>query len=300
MNPMLQQIVGRIDELNPIHAKKIRKTLDQFDEGYFKKVGQFLVKYNKLLTDRGKDLNYGVDCYLRMCGEMMYEQLRFRETGKYSSTSFDEVNARVYNNPEVMEYYMYGLILSDFLWAHHYRVHSFFVNHLGAYKSQIKDYLEIGGGIGLGISEAIHILNDDVSFDLVDISPSSIEISKAFVVNNRVSYFLQDIFEFDPERKYNFITMGEVLEHVEEPVELLSRVRDLLHEDGHAFITVPANAPTIDHIYLFTNAQDIRDVIHAAGLEIVDEISVYAENVTEAKAIKYKVALMYGAFLRKK
>jgi len=299
VSELLQQVISRIEQRNPMHAKKLRKTLQQYDEAYYTRVDGFLKKYNALLDRDGKDLDYGIDCYLRMCSDMMYEQIRFLETGRYSSTSFEEVNKRVYNNPQVMEYYMHGLILSDFLWLHHYRIHEFFVGNLPQYAPSIKRYLEIGGGIGLTIVESLQVLDPGVHFDVVDISPSSIEISKSFVANSRVNYFLADIFDFSPKDGYDFITMGEVLEHVEDPLALLKRLNALLNKGGHAFITVPANAPTIDHIYLFRNAQDIRDVIGEAGLGIEKEISIYAEDVSQAKAEERKVALLYGAFLKK-
>ena len=299
MDKLLQKVVDRIEEKNPIHAKKIRRNFELAGDGYFEQITPFLKKYDALLQARGKDLDYGVDCYLRMCAEMMYEQVRFQQTGKYSSTSFEEVNARVYNNPEVMEYYMYGLILSDFLWIHHYRAHKFFMEHLPEHRGNVKDYLEIGGGIGLTLSEAMQIFGSEIQYDLVDISPSSIEISKTFVADESVNYHLADIFQFETGKQYDFITMGEVLEHVEDAVGLLKRLAELLKDDGAAFITVPANAPTIDHIYLFRDAGEIRDVIEAAGLRVTRELSVYAEDVDEEKAKKDKIAMLYVAFLEK-
>ena len=133
--------------------------------------------------------------------------------------------------------------------------------------------------------------------DLLDISKSSIDMARQFLNSDRVRYIQQDIFTFNPETKYDFITLGEVLEHVENPVNLLLAVAKLLSKDGKLFVTVPANAPSIDHIYLFNNADEIRDVIHAANFRIIDETTAYAEDVSKEKAEKFKVAMMYGAFL---
>ena len=94
--------------------------------------------------------------------------------------------------------------------------------------------------------------------------------------------------------------MGEVLEHVEDPVGLLKKLASFMADDGHLCITTPANSPVIDHIYHFRNAQDIREVITASGLTIDDETKVYVEDVSEEIAERLKVTLMYGALLSKR
>lgn len=299
MDNLLQSVISKIEAVDPLHAKKIRKDLRNFDQEYFERADIFLRKFKTFLNNLGKNWDYAVTCYLKWIADIRYEQMRFFETGEYSSKSFEEVNQRVYSNPVIMEYHTIGLLLSRLLLGHNYRTLSFFVDVLPQYKNNIENYLEVGGGHGLFISEATSILNEDVKFDLVDISASSIEISKNFIDNQRTRFILSNIFKFETEKKYDFITMTDVLEHVEEPVLLLSRLRNLLKDDGVIYITVPANAAAIDHIYVFRNAQEIRKVIESAGLKVVYEIRVCAENVPEEKAEELKIALMYGAFINK-
>jgi 2-polyprenyl-3-methyl-5-hydroxy-6-metoxy-1,4-benzoquinol methylase len=295
---ILAEVVSKISRSNPIHAKKLSKTLQKSDPVFVNRATTFLKKYTDYLHGRGKDLDYAIECYLKMVADMTHAHVRFIESGEYASKAFGEVNQRVYSNPEIMEYYMNGLILSQFLWAHHYVMFSFFVELLQKYKHKITRYLEIGGGHGLFISEAINILNKSVQFDLVDISPASIEMAKSFIGNKRVNFILSDVFEYEAENKYDFITMGEVLEHVERPDRLLAKLKSLLNDDGYVYVTVPANAPAIDHIYLFKNARDIRETIEKTGFEIIEDKAVYAEDVSQAKAEKLKITLMYGALLR--
>ncbi|MES1159961.1 MAG: class I SAM-dependent methyltransferase, partial [Bacteroidota bacterium] len=240
------------------------------------------------------------DCYLKMIADVRIETMHFARTGEYTSKSFEDTNARVYNNPEVMEYYMNALLLSQFLWGHHYAIYRYFIDNLPKYKSKIDYYLEMGGGHGLYISEAMSLLRKGTKFDLIDISPTSIEASRSLIDNNSVNYILSDIFKIKAEKKYDFITMGEVLEHVEEPVALLAKLGELLKDDGSMFITTPTNAPAIDHIYLFTNADDIRQVIDKAGFKVTEEIGIYSEKVSKERAEKFKVAMMYAAFITKK
>lgn len=296
---ILDEIILKIEELNPVHGKKLRKSLPLGDTQYRERAETFLKSYIDFVAELNKDIEYGIACYLRMCADVVHETLIFRDTGEYSSKSFVDTNRRVYANPEVMDYYMHALILSEFLWAHHYKVFSYFVNSLPKYRPQVARYLEIGAGHGLFVSEAGKLLDPNVQFDVVDISPSSLAMTKRFVRNEEVSYMLMDVFKYYPSKRYDFITMGEVLEHVEQPVALLEKVRDLLNPGGVAYITTPTNAPAIDHIYLFKNSDDIRNVIRMAGLRVVDEFTCFAENVTPEVARDLKITEMYAAFLKK-
>lgn len=295
-----RSVISKIETLDPLHGKKISKDLEGFDDKFYHKANNFIDRVEKYLGKQHKDLDYGVDCYLRMIADVRIESLHFVRTGEYTSKSFDEANRRVYNNPDVMEYYMNALLLSQFLWGHHYAILQYFTANLPRYKEKVDHYLEMGGGHGLYISEAISMLKPGTKFDLIDISPTSIEASRALVANDSVNYVLSDIFEIKAEKKYDFITMGEVLEHVEDPVALLAKLGELLKDQGTMFITTPTNAPAIDHIYLFKNADDIRQVIDKAGFKVTDELGVYAEKLPKEKAEKYKVTMMYAAFITKK
>ena len=79
----------------------------------------------------------------------------------------------------------------------------------------------------------------------------------------------------------------------------MSKVKSLLRDNGLIYITVPANAPALDHIYMFSNVKEIRDMLRDGAFKIVNEVCACAENVSPEKAEKFKVTLMYGAFLQK-
>lgn len=295
----IEHIVEQISEKNPLHAKKLKKALKKVEEEYFERSEAFLTKYENLLTSENKTLDYGVDCYLQMIADFNFETVKFMETGVYSSTSFAEVNERVYSKPEVMEYYMHGLLLSQFLFMHHYAVLKYFEECISTYAIGAKSYLEVGGGHGLYISEAIDIIGQDTEYDLVDISASSIALAKKMISHQNVNYFHEDIFAYEPGKKYDFITMGEVLEHVEDPIALLQRLGELLNPGGRLFITTPTNAPAIDHIYLFRDKQEIVDLIAKAGFQIEADFSMYAEDVPEEVAEQFKISLLFAGVLKK-
>jgi len=285
--------------LQPIHARKLNKTLRQLDADYYRRAESFLGQYEKLLSESGNTLDYAIECYLKFIAHINAESLRFRETGEYSSKSFAEVNRRVYDNPEVMEYHIQALLLSQFLWRHHYEMFCFFRKELTARRDGVRNYLEIGGGHGLQVAEALTILRPESKCTVVDISPTSLNLARRLVADTRVNFTLSDIFDYRPGIKYDFITMGEVLEHLEDPKALLKCVSRLLADDGVLFVTTPTNAPTIDHIFLFRSAEEIRNLVCDSGFAIVSEFSRYAEEVSEEVAERLKITLLYGACLVK-
>lgn len=300
MSHYIDEIYQKIEHLNTIHAKKLKKNLAFYDKNYYKESDDFLLKYNKYLSRENKTIDYAIKCYLHMIADMTAETIEFLQTGKYRNNTFEEVNKAVYANPEIMEYHMHGLLLSQFLWKHHYQLFDYFIVNLPQYSSSTKSYLEIGAGHGLYLSKALELLEKETSFTVVDISGTSIELAKNFIDDVRVSFHLKNIFDYNQSEQFDFITMGEVLEHVEQPLNLLIKVKELLSKNGILFITTPTNAPSIDHIYLFNNAAEIRELIDKAGLEIISERNFYSEDVSVEKAERFKVTMMYGAFLKKK
>ena len=139
MKTRLDYIVEQIQIKNPLHSKRIQKNLKKFDQEYFTRADDFLVKYENLLSKDNKDFDYAIDCYITMLADFNYESIRFLETGEYTSKSFAEVNERVYNNPAVMEYYMHGLLMSQFLWKQHYDLLLWFHQIIGKNSNGIEN-----------------------------------------------------------------------------------------------------------------------------------------------------------------
>ena len=154
----------------------------------------------------------------------------------------------------------------------------------------------MGGGHGLYLRAFCSEANSNAKVDVVDISPTSLRLCQEMAAAPNAEFILGDVHDFS-RAQYDFITMGEVLEHVEDPIKLLRKLRTLCCPGGSIFVTTPTNAPAIDHIYLFETVQDIRDVIGQAGLEILNEIQVETERIKNGKAANVKIATLYGALL---
>jgi len=295
----IELLLSKIEAKNPKHAIKLRNNLIDLRDEYFTLGNSFFKKYENYLHSINLTLDYSVKCYLKMLEDMIGERIKFIQNGTYSNTSFNEVEKMVYANPEVMTYHMHGLVLGQFLWFDQYERIKFFIENLQKYFQNSQKYLEIGGGHGLYINEATKLLQTTIQFDLIDISGSSLSLAKGILNTNRINYFHKNIFDFKNDDVYDFVTAGEVLEHMEEPIKLLIKIRDLLAETGVCYLTSPINSPMIDHIYLFNNEQEIRELIAKTGFEILQEKIVISEKIPPKIAYKYKVPVIYSAFIKK-
>ncbi|MBK6346050.1 MAG: class I SAM-dependent methyltransferase [Bacteroidales bacterium] len=297
MGDYLESILNLLDRKSPSHCAKLRHNLGYLERDHAFKANEFFARYEHFLLGQKLSLDFSIDCYLRMIEDMNLERISFTRDGRYSSSSFSEVEERVYSSPEVMTYYMHGLVLAQFLWFEQYERFAFFYRHLVQTAGKVNSYLEIGGGHGLYLCQAIEQLSEVKHFDLVDISQFSLKLVDGIVDSEDIHYHQMDIFDFSESQTYDFITMGEVLEHVEDPLALLKKIGRLLGKNGISFISAPVNAPMIDHIYLFNNEQEIRELISTAGLRIIDEKRMASEHVGDKFAARFRVPVMYAAMV---
>ncbi|MCF8448411.1 MAG: class I SAM-dependent methyltransferase [Taibaiella sp.] len=296
----MPQILDSIKEKNPMHYKKLKKNSAWEDEMIVQRAEDFLHKYIQLLEKQGLNIEYAVDSYLHLCHDMMYEQIQFVETGKYRYTSFEEVNSRVYGNPDTMEYYMHGLLLSQYLWEHHYKILECFYKNINKFSAGVKNILEVGGGHGLYANEVFNAFNFDFDYTMVDISETSIEMAKNFLKDRDIKFIVEDVYKYETTEKFDLIIMGEVLEHVEDPLTLMKKLYSLGSDNVTAFITVPCNAPAIDHIYLFRNPGELIALYNEAGWEVVLDVAASSESKKSTAVDDPMIPIMHAAFLKKK
>lgn len=300
MSNSLERILDKIQAKNPAHAAKLAQNLAHLDAQYKQSAIAFLDQYERYLQQSDLSPDFGVDCYLHMIEDMFRERLQFLREGKYSNSSFEDVERSVYQNREVMTYHMHGLVLAQFLWFDQYERYLFFKNHFKEYFDASKAYLEIGGGHGLYAFEALNQFPQMAQFDLVDISQSSLDLAQGILNSSKIKFYHKNIFDFPHQAQYDFITMGEVLEHLEDPLQMLEKIAQLLLPEGVCYLTTPINAPMIDHIYLFNNADEIRALFDQAGFDVIQEHIVISEKISPQQAEKLKVPVMYAAYIQKK
>ncbi len=294
---LLAKTLDILERQAPKIGMRAKAFVDKQDDLYRSRCEDFLSRYARFLDSTGLSFADGVGSFIRLHAIVEGEREKFLATGCYPNTSFDAVNKSFYSNPELMRHHMHGLVFAQFLWPDQYQRFAFFADNLGEYAANARAYLEVGGGHALYLCEAQRSIGSHASIEVVDISETSMAIAKSFAASDDIQFHLMDIFDFQDVPAFDFITMGEVLEHVEEPEKLLVKLRKLLRPGGMAYITTPANAPMPDHIYLFRNAEEIRKMFIDCGFRIEKETSRYAIDVPVPVATKLKLPLMYAAFV---
>lgn len=298
------RIIEMVISRSGLQKKKLLQDLAARDDAFFADAEAFAMSYGGYLDEQNIPLEYAVEAYLGMCRNMMKCQIEFMKTGRYTVSEHAEAFQEVYGNEERMKSYMIGLAISQFLWRTHYEMYSCLRSAARQYCTTASSYLEIGSGHGLFLKEVMSHLPPEAKALAVDISPVSIGITKSIMDHfypdsTQLQFHTGDMLLLDLAKRYDFIAMGEVLEHVNCPDKLLFKLRDLLNDNGRAFVSTCVNAPAIDHIYHYRHVDEIREMINDCGLEIEDERVLPVEMLPMDEIIEKKIAINYCSIVRR-
>lgn len=296
------EIVELIGNRSPLQKKRLHGYLSGCDSAFFKEAEEFASRYTAFLDGRGISIDYAVDAYLKMCANMLRCQVEYLRTGSYPQVTAEQAKETIYESETEMLSYMVALGISQFLWPTHYRMFSFFKQAIDDHADSVSSYLEIGPGHGLFMEYALSRLRNLDTAVAIDISPISFDLSRAIIREfspgqKEVDFILGDVTKTDFDRSFDFITMGEVLEHVNEPTVLLEKVKARLAKGGNVFLSTCANCPAIDHVVQFTTVKEIRDLITKAGLTIADDLALPVEAMSVPQAEAARVTINYCALL---
>jgi len=224
-----------------------------------------------------KSLAAAVEGYCRFCVEIMRLQVDFNKTGSYAQN----VNPTV-DISYMADTYLPGLLLSWFLWPHHYRQLRFFEEAFVSpmRHAQATRFYEVATGTGLYSRKALQGCQTVVGVGF-DISPSSCTFTEnhvgAFGLRERYRVLCSDPIEDIPEPT-DWLICVELLEHVSDPLRVLRSLRRMLSPNGRAFITTAINAPSSDHTYLYTSPDEVVSQLEEAGFTVEDARQNHAET----------------------
>lgn len=304
INVFLEELVSEIEKKDKLHSKKIKGNISYIKEHYPVQLKELLSLVSSYFNNLGLNSERVASDYLKMIKDMRNEGLYFYKYGKYRCDNQTIANEYVYSKPEVMTYYMNALLVSQVMWKHHFNIFMYFQANL---KTLFNDHskpsiLDIGPGHGFFSFLVKKEFPNYEKIDIVDISDTSLEMTKKIIGfdGEKIKYTKKDIFDYDDSNKYDFIVLGEVLEHLDEPKQILIKLSNLLKPNGLLWITTPTNSPALDHVYLFKTKQEVLLLISDSGLETVDSCSYFAEDMDEQTALKNKVTNLVGLFCKNK
>ncbi len=239
--------------------------------------------------------------FIALSEEFVVLQIELDRTGKYRYSSYDEVRALVYDNPEMMNRrYLNGLLLSAPFWTNHYAMFQYFVNDFcEAEKPRRGRLLEVPAGTGIFVAEFAR-RNPGWAAEGIDISDSSVAYSREVARLNgvpQVRVEKRDVFDLPEDEKYDRLICGELLEHLEQPEELLAKLARLSAPHARLFVTTAVWAANLDHIYLYSSAQEVRDQL-ARYFTLESELVL---NVRDGKGPEdARTPINYACILRPK
>ncbi|MEO8812431.1 MAG: methyltransferase domain-containing protein, partial [Caulobacteraceae bacterium] len=93
------------------------------------------------------------------------------------------------------------------------------------------------------------------------------------------------------DETFDLIILSHLLEHLEDPVRALEKIRPRVAKGGHVFVNVPLNAPMPDHLILLREPGDAERLMVEGGFRIVEFSAHTTQNVTLSKALRAKSAV---------
>lgn len=239
------------------------------------------------------------DAYLWLCHDHFSCQKHLLKHGCYKYASFDEVNRNHYQQDVMKESYLTGLLVSNALWPNHAAIADRFVNDFLPHLKPGSRILEIGCGPGFYSYLALRFCTGSFLHAL-DISPHSISFTdellrRQHIESGRYELELGNIFEWPGAADYDAVLVAEVIEHLEAPQALLESTQNFVAPEGRIWITTCANAGHTDHIFLFEGVAEIRELLTASGLKILQDYRWALQEMDEAQLRKRRVPVNYAA-----
>jgi Methyltransferase domain len=267
--PGLDRLEAQFRASSPVFREAITKSRQTLGEEWARLFDEAI----RRLLPGDAELAAAVDGYSRFALDVVRLQLRFETEHAYMHKSYAEVARAVYANETYMRTcYLPGLLLSHYLWPHHFRQLRYFEDVF------VREMTRIGAerfydiGVGTGIYSRLALVGAPRTTGVgFDISPYSQEFAEghvgAFGAGARYRVELRDVVQQPPIPVDSLICV-EVLEHLEDPVEFLHALRRVLVPGGKAFIATVLDAPNADHIYLYRTAEEVMVQLRGAGFVV--------------------------------
>ena len=270
--PSIKALYESLNTQFPYFVGVIQKQMDSFGEQW---LSLFEEELEVFFGNDKQKLNEAVTGYGKFSLDSMKLQVKFQKTKEYGNKTYAEAASEVYQNKDYMfDLYLPGILLSHYLWRHHFIQHIFFLERFLPLISQdeSKTFYDIGVGTGFYSKEMLRCTRlDGKGFDM---SPYSLEhtlnMLRAHNLADRYEACLRDIVKQPVTPAADYLVNIEVLEHLEEPQLFLNFLTRMLKPGGYGIISAAITAPNADHIFLYHNSDQVASQLVKAGFKIVD------------------------------
>lgn len=220
-----------------------------------------------------------VDAFMRFSNDVIMSQARYEADGHYEHSNYEECHASVYSQRDVMDDYLWGVFLTNFLWSHHMELSLFFRDRFVARLPSAPAMVEIAPGHG---GWGVWALSNrpDARLQGFDISPSSMAIANlvagAAGVSERTTYTLRNALDLGamPKASADAVICSFLIEHLEQPARLVEVIAHLLKPGARAYLAGAITAAQVDHIFEFRRESELVVMCEAHGLRVLETMSV--------------------------
>ncbi len=274
--PRLEKLLSYMRDTHPRSVRGIEEARAVSPARFDETAEMFL---GWLVSARGEDgIPMAADAFVQFTTDVNLAQARYEAQGHYANHSFAEVYADHYSQDETMSGYLWGIYLTNFLWAHHTEISLFYRDYFLPKLSPSADLVEIAPGHGGWGAWALTVL-PQARLQGFDISPSSIEIaasvSRAAGLSDRATYTERNALALQevPADCADGVICSFLVEHLERPQELFAVTQHLLKPRGFGFITGALTAAQVDHIYEYRLESELVAHCEQNGLRVLATLS---------------------------
>lgn len=290
--PALGRLLKAVLEVWPEHEGFLTKSLEP-------RTGSLLETSDRMaaavLELAGEGVREHAEDYRWLCDQIRDEELEFARTERYRYSTFAETNANVYSDAAFMRRYMHGLLYSHVLWFMHISSLHFFSQRLAARVKAGGRVLEVGSGHGLLLFLALRDLGmaEAVAWDLSQVSLDQTREALARLgALDRARFAVQDMHKAEAgQETFDLIILSHLLEHLEDPVDALRKLKPLLNKRGLVYVNVPLNAPMPDHLILLQSPAEAEKLLVDGGFRVLEIASHTTQAVTLSRALKQRTAV---------
>jgi 2-polyprenyl-3-methyl-5-hydroxy-6-metoxy-1,4-benzoquinol methylase len=268
--PHLQVVESVFNKKFPYFSKVLGKRFEEFGTSWADEFERELQVFFGSEDERLRSATYGYGLFAL---DGLKLQKKFDKTLQYEAQRYEDVAGEVYLNRDYMfTLYLPGILLSHYLWPHHYNQKLWFVKNFIPLVKNEKSFCDVGVGTGFYSREMLRHV-PGIRGNGYDISEFSLEHTRMMVdrwdFGGRYTTNVRDIIKNPPTEKADCAVNVEVLEHLEDPVTFLKALRNMAKTGGYAFITAAIDAPNKDHIYLYRDLASVERELNQASFKVV-------------------------------
>ena len=128
-----------------------------------------------------------------------------------------------------------------------------------------------------------YLIDDFQQLTSVDGSKELLEMMPSYDNHEKVHSFFED---YQPEKKYNTVVMEHILEHVDDPVDIMKRAKQWLEDDGVMLLGVP-NALSIHRLAavkmgLLATPHELNERDHQLGHQRVYSMATFIADIEDS------------------